>query len=347
MSSEEVFLEKRGSLGLITLNRPEALNALTLSMVREIYPQLQAWKKDQNITSIAVTAVGDKAFCAGGDIRALYEWGKSGDDRATGFYYEEYQLNQLIKSYPKPYISFVNGIVMGGGVGLSVHGSHRVAGENYSFAMPETGIGLFPDVGGSYFLSRLEKNAGMYLALTGSRLNASDAIYLGIAEYYIESKNYEELIIKLSEGFLPGDILEKYNTDPGYSNFESNSQIIENLFSGNNLEEIFQKLENDESELSQKLFKTINSKSPTSLKIVFKQITDGAKNDFEECMRMEYRMVERVMADHDFYEGVRALIIEKDNEPKWKPSTINKIKDKDIEKFFDNLGDKELNFNKG
>ena len=185
MSVEEVFFEKKGSLGLITLNRPDALNALTLKMVREIHPKLKIWENDDEVKTVAVTATGDRAFCAGGDIRALYDWGKSNDKKATGFYYEEYQLNQLIKSYSKPYASFVNGIVMGGGVGVSVHGAFRVAGENYSFAMPETGIGLFPDVGGSFFLSRLRNNVGMYLALTGSRIKSSDAIELGIAEYYI------------------------------------------------------------------------------------------------------------------------------------------------------------------
>jgi len=347
MSAEEVFLEKKGSLGLITLNRPEALNALTLNMVREIYPKLKLWADDDEISTVAVRAVGEKAFCAGGDIRALYEWGKDGDERATGFYYEEYLLNQVIKSFPKPYISFVNGIVMGGGVGLSVHGSHRIAGENFSFAMPETGIGLFPDVGGSYFLSRLDKNAGMYLALTGSRLIAADSIYLGIAKYYIESKNYEEIISKLSKGESPDKILKEYNIEPGISDFKNISEEIEQLFSGNELEEIFMRLENKNSELSQKLYKTICSKSPTSLKISFKQITDGKKNDFEECMRMEFRMVSRVMSDHDFYEGVRALIIEKDNNPNWNPNDISKISKEDVERFFTNLGDKELNFNKG
>ncbi|MED5437558.1 MAG: enoyl-CoA hydratase/isomerase family protein, partial [Pseudomonadota bacterium] len=264
MSAEEVFLEKKGSLGLITLNRPEALNALTLDMVREIYPKLKLWAEDDEILAVAVQAVGNKAFCAGGDIRALYEWGKDGDERATGFYYEEYLLNQVIKSFPKPYISFVNGIVMGGGVGLSVHGSHRIAGENFSFAMPETGIGLFPDVGGSYFLSRLDNNAGMYLALTGSRLIAADSIYLGIAKYYIESKNYEEIISKLSKGESPDKIIKEYNTEPGISDFKNISEEIEQLFSGNELEEIFMRLENKNSELSQKLYKTILTKSPTS-----------------------------------------------------------------------------------
>ena len=347
MSAKEVFLEKKGSLGLITLNRPEALNALTLNMVREIYPKLKLWAEDDEILAVAVIAVGDKAFCAGGDIRALYEWGKDGDERATGFYYEEYLLNQIIKSFPKPYISFVNGIVMGGGVGLSVHGSHRIAGENFSFAMPETGIGLFPDVGGSYFLSRLNNNAGMYLALTGSRLKAADSIYLGIAEYFIESKNYEEIINKLVKGESPEEVLKEYNSEPGISDFQNISEEIEQLFSGNELEEIFIKLENKNSELSQKLYKTILTKSPTSLKISFKQIIDGKKNDFEDCMRMEFRMVSRVMSDHDFYEGVRALIIDKDNNPNWNPDDISKINEEDVERFFTNLDDKELNFNKG
>ena len=345
MSTEEVFFEKKGSLGLITLNRPEALNALTLNMVRLIHPTLKKWEEDNEIKTVAVTAVGDKAFCAGGDIRALYDWGKSNDKKAKGFYYEEYQLNQLIKSYTKPYISFVNGIVMGGGVGISVHGSYRVAGENYSFAMPETGIGLFPDVGGSFFLSRLKNNIGMYLALTGSRIKSSDAIELGIAEYYIMSKNYDDILKQLSDGATPNEVLSSFNSDKINSDLKNNSGKINELFSGNNLENIFEKLENDNSDFSQKNLSLLKSKSPTSLKITFRQIKNGSELDFEDCMRMEYRMVSKVMDDHDFYEGVRALIIEKDNNPIWKPETVEKISDKEIDEFFIHTEDNELNFN--
>jgi len=345
MSTEEVFFEKKGSLGLITLNRPEALNALTLNMVRLIHPTLKKWEEDNEIKTVAVTAVGDKAFCAGGDIRALYDWGKSNDKKAKGFYYEEYQLNQLIKSYTKPYISFVNGIVMGGGVGISVHGSYRVAGENYSFAMPETGIGLFPDVGGSFFLSRLKNNIGMYLALTGSRIKSSDAIELGIAEYFIMSKNYDDILKQLSDGATPSEVLSSFNSDKINSDLKNNSGKINELFSGNNLENIFEKLENDNSDFSQKNLSLLKSKSPTSLKITFRQIKNGSELDFEDCMRMEYRMVSKVMDDHDFYEGVRALIIEKDNNPIWKPETVEKISDKEIDEFFIHTEDNELNFN--
>ena len=344
MSAEEVFFEKRGSLGLITLNRPNALNALTLGMVREIHPKLKSWEDDESIKTIAVTASGDKAFCAGGDIRALYDWGKSGNENATGFYYEEYQLNQLIKSLRKPYVSLVNGIVMGGGVGVSVHGSHRIAGENYSFAMPETGIGLFPDVGGSYFLSRLKHNSGMYLALTGNRIKASDAIELGIAEYYIESKNYKEILSQLAAGEKPDRILSSYNSKIP-SSIAANFQQINELFCGNTIEEIFEKLETNKSDFSQKTLNILKSKSPTSLKITFKQIREGSKLNFEECLRMEYRMVSKVMSDHDFYEGVRAIIIDKDNKPKWSPSNTREVTEENIDKFFMNLKEKELIFN--
>ena len=345
MSVEEVFFEKKGSLGLITLNRPDALNALTLKMVREIHPKLKIWENDDEIKTVAVTAVGDRAFCAGGDIRALYDWGKSNDKKATGFYYEEYQLNQLIKSYSKPYASFVNGIVMGGGVGVSVHGAFRVAGENYSFAMPETGIGLFPDVGGSFFLSRLRNNVGMYLALTGSRIKSPDAIELGIAEYFIESENYDEIFNKLSEGSSPAEILSSFHSNKINSDLKSNFEEINKLFSGDSLEEIINKLESDQSDFAQKNLNLLKSKSPTSLKITFRQIKNGAELDFEDCMRMEYRMVSKVMSDHDFYEGVRALIIDKDNKPLWKPGNIDEISDETIDEFFKNLENNELNFN--
>ena len=345
MSTEEVFFEKKGSLGLITLNRPEALNALTLNMVRLIHPKLKIWEEDNEIKTVAVTAVGDKAFCAGGDIRALYDWGKNNDKKATGFYYEEYQLNQLIKSYTKPYISFVNGIVMGGGVGISVHGSYRVAGENYSFAMPETGIGLFPDVGGSFFLSRLKNNVGMYLALTGSRIKSSDAIELGIAEYFIQSENFDDIFKQLSEGITPDEVLSSFNSNKVNSDLKNDFEKINELFSGNSLEDIFERLENDNSDFSQKNLSLLRSKSPTSLNITFRQIKNGSELNFEDCMKMEFRMVTKVMNDHDFYEGVRALIIDKDNNPAWKPETVEEVSDEEIDEFFKYLEDNELKFN--
>ena len=344
MTDKEVFFEENGSLGLIRLNRPKALNALTLSMVRAIHPQMVKWERSQSIKSVAIIAEGEKAFCAGGDIRALHDWGRNNDDEATGFYREEYILNRYIKRYPKPYISLVNGIVMGGGVGLSVHGSHRIAGENYSFAMPETGIGLFPDVGGTYFLSRLGYNAGAYLALTGSRIKAQDAIFLGTATNFVHSKNFNDIIKALSQNDNVDSIIKQFESDPGKSEFEEISSLCNEVFDGDSIEKIISNLIEKDSDLSNKLLSMIQTKSPTAIKIALKSLHLGSKLNFEECMKMEFRMVNKVMNDHDFYEGVRALIIDKDNKPNWKPNKINDVKDDFVNEFFNSLDNNELIF---
>jgi enoyl-CoA hydratase len=345
MTDKEVFFEVKGTLGLITLNRPKALNALTLSMVRKIHPQLKQWENDSSVKNILIKAEGEKAFCAGGDIRALHDWGKNNDKEAVGFYREEYILNQYIKRYPKPYISLVNGIVMGGGVGLSVHGSHRIAGENYSFAMPETGIGLFPDVGGSFFLPRLNFEAGTYLALTGNRIKAADAIFLGTATNYIKSENFSNLINDISqEENDPNNIIVKYSVEPGESEFKKISQFCNKVFKANTVEKIIENLKEENSDLSKKILSTIDQKSPTSLKVALKSLRLGKNISFEECMQMEFRMVNKVMNDHDFYEGVRALIIDKDNNTSWKPSNIYEVEENFVDKFFSSLDD-DLKFN--
>ena len=345
MTDKEVFFEVKGTLGLITLNRPKALNALTLSMVREIHPQLKKWENDSSVKNILIKAEGEKAFCAGGDIRALHDWGKNNDEEAVGFYREEYILNQYIKRYPKPYISLVNGIVMGGGVGLSVHGSHRIAGENYSFAMPETGIGLFPDVGGSFFLPRLSFEAGTYLALTGNRIKAADAIFLGTATNFIKSENFSNLINDLSkEENDPKEIINKYSVEPGESEFREISQFCNKIFKADTVEKIIENLTEENSDLSKKILSVIDQKSPTSLKVALKSLRLGKNISFEECMQMEFRMVNKVMNDHDFYEGVRALIIDKDNNPSWKPGNISEVEENFVDKFFSSLDD-DLKFN--
>ena len=347
MIDEEVFFEVKESLGLITLNRPKALNALTLSMVRKIHPKLKEWENDSSIKYVLIKAQGEKAFCAGGDIRALHDWGKNNEDEAIGFYREEYTLNQYIKRYPKPYISLVNGIVMGGGVGLSVHGSHRIAGENYSFAMPETGIGLFPDVGGSFFLSRLKYEAGTYLALTGSRIKAADAIFLKTATNFVKSENFSSIINDLSKGERdPGDIINNYSSSHDEeSEFEMISDFSLKNFKGNTIEEIIDNLKNNNSDLARKILSIIGTKSPTSLKVALRSLQLGRKNSFEDCMKMEFRMVNKVMNDHDFYEGVRALIIDKDNKPSWSPKSIEDVDDGFVDEFFHSISENELKFN--
>jgi enoyl-CoA hydratase len=343
MSEEkEVLFEQRGAVGLITLNRPRALNALTHGMCLEMKAQLDAWKDDAAVKAVVIRGAGERAFCAGGDIRALYESGKAGTPYALDFYRDEYILNAAIKHFPKPYIALIHGIVMGGGVGVSVHGSHRVAGEAAMFAMPETGIGLFPDVGGSYFLPRCPGQVGMYLALTGARLRTADTLYAGVATHFIPTKKWDALIEQLAGGTAPDDALKAFDEKVPGDFLCEHRAAIDRAFGGNSVEEILAALDAEHTDWAKDTAATIRAKSPTSLKIAFRQIREGAKIGFDDCMRMEFRMVNRIIAGHDFYEGVRATIIDKDGAPKWKPAELNKVSEADIRAYFASLNDKEL-----
>jgi enoyl-CoA hydratase len=343
MSDEsEVLFERRGVIGLITLNRPKALNALTHGMCLGMKARLDNWAIDPDVKAVVVRGAGDRAFCAGGDIRALYESGKAGTPYALEFYRDEYLLDAAIKHFPKPYIALIHGIVMGGGVGVSVHGSHRVAGEAAMFAMPETGIGLFPDVGGSYFLPRCPGNIGMYLALTGARLKTADTLYAGVATHFVAVAKWEELVTRLADGAVPDDVLKMLGeTIPG--NFLCGHRAaIDRVFGGNSVEEILAALDAEHTDWSQDTATVLRAKSPTSLKITFRQIREGAKLGFDDCMRMEFRMVNRIIAGHDFYEGVRATILDKDGTPKWKPAALKEVSEADVHAYFAPLGNKEL-----
>ncbi|HKD21493.1 MAG TPA: enoyl-CoA hydratase/isomerase family protein [Rhizomicrobium sp.] len=342
MSEAEVLFERRGAVGLITLNRPKALNALTHGMCIAMKSQLDAWKEDDKVGCIVIRGNGDRAFCAGGDIRSLYELGKAGDPRARDFYHDEYILNAAIKHYPKPYIAMIHGIVMGGGVGVSVHGSARVANETSTFAMPETGIGLFPDVGGSFFLPRAPGEIGMYLALTGARLKAADCVYAGVATHFVPSEQWGNLVELFAAGKSPVAAIESVAQKPTDAPLAARRSEIDRLFGGASVETILSALDKDGSEWAAETAKTIRAKSPTATKLAFRQIREGKKLDFDDCMRMEFRMVSRVVAGHDFYEGVRATIIDKDQSPKWQPSRLEDVSDKDIDAYFAPLGDREL-----
>jgi enoyl-CoA hydratase len=334
MSAEaEVLFSKDGALGRILLNRPKALNALTLNMVRLIDAQLRVWAEDPSVKAVVIEGAGDRAFCAGGDIRALYDSGKAGQSYAIDFYREEYGLNALIKRYPKPYIALIRGIVMGGGVGVSVHGSHRVAGEGIVFAMPETGIGLFPDVGGTYFLPRCPGETGMYLALTGARLNAAGALYAGIATSHVPAADWPQLIDALKAN---GDTraLAQFARPAGPAQLDADRAHIDQAFSAGSVEDILERLDAMASPFGAETAKILRAKSPTSLKVVYAQIRAGAARDFEECMRIEFRLTNRFMRGHDFYEGVRAAIIDKDQSPKWSPPDLDGVTKGDIDAYF-------------
>jgi enoyl-CoA hydratase len=334
MTNPEVLFEISGHAGVITLNRPQALNALTLSMVGAMTTTLSEWAHDDRVRHVVIQAKGDRAFCAGGDIRALYDWGRAKDPAFFGFFRGEYLLDALIKRFPKPYVALIDGIVMGGGVGVSVHGSHRVASERLVFAMPETGIGFFPDVGGTYFLPRLPGETGMYLGLTGERCRMADALHAGIATHHVPSARFGHLGRELEQALSVDECLERFAVAPGPAALTERQADIDRHFGRDSVEAILASLDEDRSEWSEKTAANLRSKSPTSLKVAFRQLREGRTRDFEDCMRIEYRIVHRVFEERDFYEGIRAAVIDKDQTPRWRPKSLEDVSEADVAAYF-------------
>ena len=346
MAEAELLCERRGVAGLVTLNRPQALNALTHAMVLELSRALDAWADDPAVTRIVVTGAGERAFCAGGDIRHLYDLGKAGrHEEALRFWRDEYPLNVRIKRYPKPYVALIDGIVMGGGVGISLHGSHRVAGDRYQFAMPEVGIGFFPDVGATYALPRLPAETGTYLALSGDRVRGADALALGLATHAVPSAALPEVRDALVAGEPVDDALARFAHTPGGALLSGERETIDRCFTGPTVPEILERLDEaaaQGSEFARKTAATMRTKSPTSLAVALEQMRRGGSLDFEDAMRTEFRIVSRIIAGHDFYEGVRAAIIDKDGAPRWRPATLDAVDARVVEGHFADLGLAEL-----
>ncbi|XP_012583146.1 PREDICTED: 3-hydroxyisobutyryl-CoA hydrolase, mitochondrial isoform X1 [Condylura cristata] len=348
----EVLLERKGCAGVITLNRPKYLNALNLNMIRQIYPQLKKWEQDPGTFLIIIKGTGGKAFCAGGDIKAVSEAGKAKQKLAQDFFREEYMLNSAIESCQKPYVALIHGITMGGGVGLSVHGQFRVATEKSLFAMPETAIGLFPDVGGGYFLPRLQGKLGYFLALTGFRLKGRDVYRAGIATHFVDSEKLgtlEEDLLALKSPSKENiaDVLESYHTKSKIDQdkpfiLEEHMDKINSWFSANTMEKIIENLQQDGSSFALEQLKVINRMSPTSLKITLRQLMEGSSKTLKEVLTMEYRLSQYCMGGHDFHEGVRAVLIDKDQNPKWKPNDLKEVTDEELNNHFKSLGSNDL-----
>ena len=341
MSSDDLLFERRGAAGLITLNRPHALNAVSLAMVRELTRQLAEWETDPAVTRVIVASRDPRAFSAGGDVRALYDLGRAGRfDEALGYFREEYALNTHIKSYRKPYVALIDGIVMGGGVGISVHGSHRVAGDKFAFAMPEVGIGFFPDVGATWFLPRLPGRLGTYCALTGARLDGADAVVAGIATHRVPSAQFPNLIESLCDADPVEESLAACAQSPARGAAAARRNAITAWFEADQVEEILGALDAEgamqgpNAAFAAETAALMRTKSPTSLKIALAQMRRGATLDFAECMRTEFRIVSRVVRGHDFYEGVRAVIIDKDQAPQWQPATLAAVDPAEVERHF-------------
>lgn len=339
--TEDILFERRGAAGLVTLNRPKALNAVTHGMVLALRAQLEQWADDDAVTRVIVTGAGEKAFSAGGDIRALYDLGVAGrQDEALKFWADEYPLNALIKNYRKPYIALIDGIAMGGGIGVSVHGSHRVAGDRCSFAMPEVGIGFFPDVGATWFLPRMPGETGTYCALTGERFNAADSVASGIATHRVSSARFPDLVEALTGTVSVDAVLAAFAEPAGEGPIMARKGTIDRLFAGDTVEGILAALDEEARSTSAdaawaaKTTATIRTKSPTSLKLALAQVRRGSGLDFATCMRAEFRIVSRIIHDRDFYEGVRAVIVDKDNAPRWNPAALADVSDAEIERHF-------------
>ncbi|XP_029790100.1 3-hydroxyisobutyryl-CoA hydrolase, mitochondrial isoform X1 [Suricata suricatta] len=351
-AAEEVLLERRGCAGVITLNRPKFLNALNLNMIRLIYPQLKKWEQDPETFLIIIKGAGGKAFCSGGDIKVLSDARNTNQKVTQDLFREEYTLNNAIGSCQKPYVAFIHGITMGGGVGLSVHGQFRVATEKSLFAMPETAIGLFPDVGGGYFLPRLQGKLGYFLALTGFRLKGRDVYRAGIATHFVDSEKLgmlEDNLLALKSPSKENisDVLDAYHTKSKIDQdkpfiLEEHMDKINSLFSANTVEQIIENLQQDGSSFALEQLKVINKMSPTSLKITLRQLIEGSSKTLQEVFVMEYRLSQACMRGHDFHEGVRAVLIDKDQSPKWKPANLKEVTDEDVNNYFKSLGSNDL-----
>lgn len=357
--TDEISFSEDGGLASIALNRPKALNALTHDMIRALAPKLDRWEDDDAVKAILIKGAGEKAFCAGGDVRAVwYSMMKAAEgggyscqgpsELSRAFFLDEYRLNHDIHALSKPYIALIDGVTMGGGVGLSIHGSHRVATERLMFAMPESAIGLFPDVGGGWFLPRLPGETGMYLALTGARLGAAGALALGVATHMVPAGRIEEFEAALATelaGASNGraavnDVLERFAETPDADGdpVVAGRAVIDRCFAQQSVEAIFDALSREAdggSAFAAETRDVLLKKSPTSLKISFAQLRRGRDmSSLAQVLAMEYRMTQRCMAGGDFFEGIRAVLVDKDHAPTWDPATLAEVSDDLVESYF-------------
>jgi enoyl-CoA hydratase len=341
----EALVEIQGGLGIITLNRPKALNALSLGMIEIIEAAMAGWAKDDRVGAVLIRGAGGKAFCAGGDVRAIATADPSPEAQRLkrAFFAGEYRLNYHIHTYAKPFIAVIDGITMGGGCGLSLHGSHVVATERTALAMPETVLGLFPDVGATWFLNQLAGEMGVYLGLSGVRLRANDLVALGMAQVMVPSDRTEALIADLAAGPLDKAAIDaalaRHAGDAGASHVAARQSAVDRLFAVATVEAIAEKLAGAAEDWAQEALATIKRASPTSLKITLRQLRDGRALDLVRIFRTEYRLAVRCTTGHDFPEGVRAILVDKDNAPRWQPDRLEAVDTALLDGYFGPFAD--------
>ncbi|MFJ6027674.1 enoyl-CoA hydratase/isomerase family protein [Pseudarthrobacter sp. NPDC092424] len=336
----EVLFERRGRLGVITLNRPRAVNALTANMAAAMLDQLTAWADDDGVAAVLVQGAGGRGLCAGGDIVAIYRDIPDGGGATADFWAVEYRLNALIASYPKPYVAFMDGLVLGGGVGISAHGSVRVVTERTRTGMPETTIGFAPDVGGTLLLSRSPGETGTHAALTGEHLSGADAVYLGLADHFVPSGRMAALAAAL-ETEEPGTAVERFADAAPPSVLAARREWIDACYSSDDAEEIVGRLHLAGGEAGDAA-RTIQTKSPTAVKVTLASLRRARDLSLEETLEQEYRVGLRFLAGHDFREGIRAQVVDKDRNPHWRPASLAEVGPGDVAAFFAPLGEREL-----
>ncbi|WP_295896027.1 enoyl-CoA hydratase/isomerase family protein [uncultured Bartonella sp.] len=332
---EEVTFLKEGRAGIVRLTRPQALNALSFNMVLALEKALHSWETDDDVLCVVIEGEG-RAFCSGGDVVSAYKAGKGGKP-AYDYFSSEYRLNGYIGRFPKPYIAILDGICMGGGAGISVHGSHRIVTENTLFAMPEGAIGFFPDVGAGDFLSRLNGHFGMYLALTGARCKWGDCLQTGLATHAVSQDNLEELRASIIDQGNPRPALEKYAVEVNYETNAETRSLIADCFNTDSLEACINQLKQKVSEGSAFAEETLgrfSKSSPTSLMVIWRAMKQCKPLGLNDCLKLENRIAHHMMDNHDFYEGVRAVLIDKDNKPNWLPDTLSGVTDEMVDSYF-------------
>jgi enoyl-CoA hydratase len=340
-----VILGQDNAAGLVTLNRPAALNALDTDMRAAMAAAFPPWARDPQIYAVVIGSATDRAFCAGGDVRELAEWGKIRRADAIKSLAAEYALNWQLECFMKPTVSLIDGVVVGSGVGISLYGTHRVAAERYRFAMPETGIGLFPDVGVAWAFARLPDEIGMYLGLTGRTIGRADAYRLGLATHCIPRSRFEEVRAGLADADPVDDLLDARHEDPGPGELEPWRKVIARCFSGDSVEDILGRLKSETgvaATWAHTVVEELKTRSPTSLKITHRHIRAAGALDLRATLAQDFRLGCRCLEAHDFFEGVRAQLIDRDRAPKWEPATLAEVSDPMVERYFASLGPDEL-----
>jgi enoyl-CoA hydratase len=334
--TDDVLTAVDGKVGRLRLARPKAIHALTRDMCVTMTEALLAWRDDLGVEAVMLDHAEGRGFCAGGDVVMLAKSGSTDGAEARAFFFTEYRLNHLLFTYAKRTVAFMDGIVMGGGVGISQPCKYRVATENTRFAMPETAIGLFPDVGGGWYLSRLPGRTGQFIALTGARLDGAECLHLGLATHYVPSFALDDVKARiLADPQAIEAILDEYSTPPPEARIAANRDAIDRLFASEDYEEILAALEADGSAWANKELETLRSKSPQACKVSLRILYDGGfYRDFAHEMRQEYAVASRVVQRHDFVEGVRALLIDKDNQPRWEPASPEAVTDHMLDTIF-------------